>query len=85
MITNSLVRVKEGPPFTKDVEAAVMLNPLARTSYDSKTGSYVFTSKLATEPQVDTAHVKAVSQIISEKESTAGVGVDQGQSCFRFS
>lgn len=77
MITNSLVRVKEGPPFTKDVEAAVMLNPLARTSYDSKTGSYVFTSKLATEPQVDTAHVKAVSQIISEKESTAGVGVDQ--------
>ncbi|KZT67951.1 hypothetical protein DAEQUDRAFT_367722 [Daedalea quercina L-15889] len=76
MTNNSLVRVKEGPPFTKENEAAVMLNPLARTSYNPKTGSYAF-SKLVTEPALDEANVKAIAETLAHASSTAGVGVDQ--------
>ena len=79
MISNSLVRVKDGPPFTKDNEASVMLNPLARTSYDPKTGSYSF-AKLVTAPAIDTANVKAVAETLAHSNATAGVGVDQGTS-----
>lgn len=79
MISNSLVRVKDGPPFTKENEASVMLNPLARTSYNPKTGSYSF-AKLVTAPAFDTANVKAVAATLAQPSATAGVGVDQGAS-----
>ena len=77
MISNSLVRVKDGPPFTKENEASVMLNPLARTSYDPKTGSYSF-AKLGTAPAIDASNVKAVAESLAQSSATAGVGVDQG-------
>ena len=77
MTSNNLVKVKDAPPYTKDLEAPVLLNPLARASYNSKTGSYAFTSKLVKQPVVDTANAKAVSEVLSTAP-TAGVGVDQG-------
>ena len=77
MTSNNLVKVKDAPPYTKDLEAPVLLNPLARASYNPKTGSYAFTSKLTKQPVVDTANAKAVSEVLSTAP-TAGVGVDQG-------
>ncbi|KAI0635636.1 fatty acid synthase [Trametes polyzona] len=76
MISNSLVRVKDSPPYTKDLEAPVLLNPLARASYNAKTGSYEFTPKLAVKPEDNLANVSAVTEVLS-KSATAGVGVDQ--------
>ena len=77
MTSNNLVRVKDAPPYTKDLEAPVLLNPLARASYNAKTGSYEFTPKLTKTPAIDMANVKAVSEVLSTAP-TAGVGVDQG-------
>lgn len=79
MITNSLVRVKDAPPYTKELEGPVLLNSLARATYDTKTGSYAFTKKLATKPNLDIANAPAVSRIL-EEGSVSGVGVDQGTS-----
>ncbi|KAI0685962.1 fatty acid synthase [Cytidiella melzeri] len=76
MINNSLVKVKESPPYAKELEGPVLLNSLARASYDNKTGSYAFTSKLASSPLLDTANASAVSEIFAQDE-TSGVGVDQ--------
>lgn len=77
MINNSLVKVKEAPPYTKDLEGPVLLNSLARTVLDPKTGSYAYPSELATKPVLDAANVAAVSEILSNS-STSGIGVDQG-------
>ncbi|KAI0360181.1 fatty acid synthase [Trametes cingulata] len=76
MISNSLVHIKEALPYSKELEAPVLLNPLARASYNAKTGSYEFTPKMPTKPPVDVANVSAVTEVLS-KEATAGVGVDQ--------
>jgi len=75
MINNSLVKIKEHPPYSTELEQPVLLNPLARTSLD-KTGQYSF-SKLATKPELDLGNVKAVSSMLAENQSAAGVGVDQ--------
>ena len=77
MTSNNLVRVKDAPPYSKDLEAPVLLNPLARATYNPKTGSYEYTSKLVTKPTVDAANVKAVTEVLASTSAT-GVGVDQG-------
>lgn len=79
MISNSLVRVKDAPPYPKELEAPVLLNPLARATYDPKSGSYAFPSKLSTSPALDRSNVKAFTESLSQ-DATAGVGVDQGMS-----
>ncbi|KAI0649410.1 fatty acid synthase [Trametes meyenii] len=76
MISNSLVRVKDAPPYSKELEGPVLLNPLSRASYNPKTGSYEYKAKLETKPHLDVANVPAVTQTLS-LESSAGVGVDQ--------
>jgi fatty acid synthase subunit alpha len=77
MITNSLVRIKDAPPYAPELEAPVLLNSMARASLDPKTNSYGFTAKFEQKPRVDTANVKAVSQILADN-SVSGIGVDQG-------
>ncbi|KAI0787467.1 fatty acid synthase [Fomes fomentarius] len=76
LTSNNLVRVKDAPPYSKELEAPVLLNPLARATYNPKTGSYEYTAKLASKPVLDVSNVKAVSEALSSG-STAGVGVDQ--------
>ncbi|KAI0077780.1 fatty acid synthase [Panus rudis PR-1116 ss-1] len=77
MINNSLVKVKDSPPYSKDLEEPVLLNSLARTVYDPKTGTYTYSAKhLNTKPPADVKNVPAITEIISH-EGTAGVGVDQ--------
>jgi fatty acid synthase subunit alpha len=77
MITNSLVRIKDAPPYTPELEVPVLMNSMARASLDTKTNSYSFTSKLETKAQHNTANAKAVAQILADG-SISGVGVDQG-------
>ena len=78
MISNSLVRIKDAPPYTKDLEASVLMNSMARTIYDPKTGSYVYSQKhLSTKPSLDIANASAVSEIVAY-QAVSGVGVDQG-------
>lgn len=82
MIKNSLVKIKEHPPYLGDMEGKVLLNSMARATLDPKTGEYSFRGKLATEVPVDVANVKAVSDILSSnvlaQNAPLGVGVDQG-------
>jgi len=77
MITNSLVKIKEAPPYTPELEVPVLINSMARATLDVKTGSYSFPKKLVNEVELDKANAKAVADILAGSGSTAGVGVDQ--------
>ncbi|THH15787.1 hypothetical protein EW146_g4747 [Bondarzewia mesenterica] len=77
MITNSLVKIKEGTPYSKELERSVLLNSLARATLDKKTNSYKYTDKLETQFKPDFSNVKAVEQSLKANASTSGVGVDQ--------
>lgn len=78
MITNKLVRIKDGPPYSKDLEQPVLMNPLARATFDPKTGSYAYKNKLTINPVFNVDNVTTVSQVLANNRSAAGVGVDQG-------
>ncbi|TFK33214.1 fatty acid synthase [Crucibulum laeve] len=83
MIKNSLVKIKDHPPYLGDMENKVLLNSLARASFDPKTNEYSFKGKLNTEVQLDISNAKTISDIVStgaltsEAEGVSGVGVDQ--------
>jgi len=76
MTHNLLVKIKDGPPYTPDVEGKVLLNSLARATLSTRTGQYTFT-KLATEQKHPLDQVQSVSRLLSEHGPVAGVGVDQ--------
>lgn len=78
MTHNSLVKIKEHPPYSKELEGPVLLNSLARASLDKKTNSYVFTDKMETQHKPNVANVKAVQESLKAAVGTSGVGVDQG-------
>ena len=80
MITNSLVKIKEAPPYTPELEVPVLMNSMARATLDVKTGSYSFPKKLVNDVTVDKANVKTIADIIAGTGSAVGVGVDQGTS-----
>lgn len=77
MTSNSLVKLKDNPPYTPDLETPVLLNPLARAQLD-KLGSYSFPKKLPSARVLAEANVKTVSTLLDSQRGTAGVGVDQG-------
>ncbi|KAK2463415.1 hypothetical protein APHAL10511_004501 [Amanita phalloides] len=81
MIKNSLVKIKDGPPYTPEIERQVLLNSMARASLNGKTGSYGFTKVSTTATATfDTSNGKAVTDIIAQKGNgsleAVGVGVD---------
>lgn len=78
MTTNTLVKIKEAPPYAIEFETPVLLNSLARASPDKKTGSYTFKESQPTEMKQNLANVKAIEESLKVSRSTAGVGVDQG-------
>jgi fatty acid synthase subunit alpha len=83
MTTNSLVKIKEAPPYGPDLEGPVLMNSLARATLDPKTGSYSFQDKQDTSMKFDTGNVGVVKGIFEHTERSAevaGVGVDQGSS-----
>lgn len=79
MIKNSLVKIKDGPPYAPGLERQVLLNSMARATLNGKTGSYEFT-KLSNSAVLDVSNGKAVTDMISDKAYSAsdavGVGVD---------
>ena len=76
MITNSLVKIKDHPPFTPDLESPVLLNPLARVTRD-KAGELSFPPKLTSAPTPDLANLSTIKETLKKTGDTAGVGVDQ--------
>ena len=82
MIKNNLVRVKERPPYSPELEDKVLMNSMARAVPEPKTGSYVFTPDYETKPVVDTSNAKTISDIAAQSAAASsefvGVGVDQG-------
>ena len=85
MITNSLVKVKDAPPYSPELEVPVLMNSMARATLDVKTGSYKFSNKLSTKLDADLANVPTAAEmcgaLINAESSAIGVGVDQGESC----
>ena len=86
MIKKSLVKIKEHPPYVGDMEGKVLLNSVARATFDPRTGEYSFQGKLATKVHLDVANAEAISSIAAtngfKDGSAVGVGVDQGLSNF---
>jgi len=76
MTSNSLVKLKDHPPYTPELETPVLLNPLARTQLD-KLGSYSFPKKLPSARVLEEANVKTITTLFESQRGTAGVGVDQ--------
>ena len=82
MIKKTLVKIKEHPPYVGDMEGKVLLNSMARATFDPQTGEYSFQGKLATQVPLDVANAKAISSIAATNGCAVGVGVDQGLSNF---
>ncbi|EJU05022.1 fatty acid synthase [Dacryopinax primogenitus] len=76
MITNSLVKIKDHPPYTEELETPVLLNPLARTERDAL-GGYSFTAKqLPKKAPIDAANAATLTAALSQVSDVSGVGVD---------
>jgi fatty acid synthase subunit alpha len=82
MTANTLVKIKEAPPYPIELETPVLLNSLARASPDKKTGSYTFKKNQPTEVKPNLANVKAIEETLKISGSTAGVGVGVDQGAF---
>lgn len=78
MTSNSLVRIKDGPPYSPELEQSVLMNPMARATFDPKTRSYSYTANLDKAVPFDVANVKTVAEAFASTGSVVGVGVDQG-------
>lgn len=83
MVKNSLVKIKENPPFTPENEREVLMNSMARVTCDPKTGEYSFKGKLPREAPLDLSNLKLVSDVMTAPSAATnsniiGVGVDQG-------
>ena len=84
MTSNSLVRIKDGPPYSPELEQPVLMNPMARATFDPKTRSYSYTADLDKIVPFDVANVKTLAEAFVSTGSVVGVGVDQGDlSCSR--
>ncbi|EKM78079.1 hypothetical protein AGABI1DRAFT_61049 [Agaricus bisporus var. burnettii JB137-S8] len=82
MVKNSLVKIKENPPFTPENEREVLMNSMARVTCDPKTGEYSFKGKLPREAPLDLSNLKLVSDVMTAPSAATnsniiGVGVDQ--------
>ena len=78
MTMNSLVKIKEGTPYSHDLERPVLLNSLARASLNKKTNTYEYSAKQPMSITRDLSNVKAVEELLKARTAAAGVGVDQG-------
>jgi fatty acid synthase subunit alpha, fungi type len=78
MIMNSLVKIKDAPPYSPEMEEQVLMNSMARAVLNSKTGSYQFPVKLPTEVQHDLGNLDVVKGMVLRPDNITGVGVDQG-------
>lgn len=77
MTKNALVKIKESPPYIPELEAAVLMNPLARATLDPKTAAYSFPKGMTTQLSPSNANADLISKFIA-KIDAVGLGVDQG-------
>ena len=84
MIKNSLVKIKEHPPYTLENEREVLLNSMARVKYDVKTSEYSFKGKFPDEVPLDLRNLEVASLALTSNigNNVIGVGVDQGNRDF---
>ncbi|CUA68512.1 fatty acid synthase subunit beta, fungi type [Rhizoctonia solani] len=77
MTTNSLVKIKEHPPFAPEIEGDVLLNPLARTKLDNA-GEFSFPKELDRSPKVAKENQDVLANALKGVQGDLkGVGVDQ--------
>ena len=75
MIANNLVKIKENPPYTPELEVPVLLNSKARVSgQDRQLRLHGQTTETV---EVDSANLELTSRLLANCD-VAGVGVDQG-------
>ncbi|KAK0487061.1 hypothetical protein IW261DRAFT_1328565, partial [Armillaria novae-zelandiae] len=67
IIKNNLVKIKEKPPYTLELEDKVLTDSLARLSADSQTGPYSFSKKQPMHAPIDDSNVKAVTQLLEAR------------------
>eukprot|EP01117_Protostelium_nocturnum_P000846 TRINITY_DN1109_c0_g1_i4.p1 TRINITY_DN1109_c0_g1~~TRINITY_DN1109_c0_g1_i4.p1 ORF type:complete len:3931 (+),score=1672.78 TRINITY_DN1109_c0_g1_i4:607-12399(+) len=65
LVYNNMVIVKENPSYTPEIESKVLLNPLARTTLDSKTGKYSH----------QTEQMNSVASILKKQTEALGNGL----------
>ena len=82
MITNSPVKVKDALPYSPALDVPVLMNSMARATFDVKTGGYKLSNKLTTKLEVDLANVSTAAKIV-RCFINAKVGVDQDESLAR--
>lgn len=74
-----LVQVKASPPYAAAQESKVYLNPLARTAYDPKLGSWAFGGRSGAESAVTAELAPALQALTAASVTDAGargIGVD---------
>lgn len=76
MISNALVKIQNGPPYSPDLEIPVLLNPLARASADPK-GGYSFTSTLPSSTPRNLENLETFTKAM-RSTNALGVGIDHG-------
>lgn len=52
-----LFKIKEHPPYVGDMEGKFLLNSMARSTFDPRTGEYSFQGKLATQVPLDVTYI----------------------------
>jgi fatty acid synthase subunit alpha, fungi type len=77
MIDNSLVKIKDGPPYAAERDGHVLLNPIARATLDKGNNSYSFPKNLPREVDFDMSNVEAAAKALAANGSI-GIGVDHG-------
>ena len=72
MTHNNLVQIKEGPPYTPELEAKVLLNPLARAS--ASKDSYAFGPKMPQGPALALGNLNVMGDVLYQASGVHGVG-----------
>jgi fatty acid synthase subunit alpha len=72
MTHNNLVQIKEGPPYTPELEAKVLLNPLARAS--ASKDSYAFGPKMPQGPALALGNLDVMGDVLNQASGVHGVG-----------
>lgn len=72
LVSNNLVQIKDAPPYSADLEAGVLLNPLARAGPSKD--SFAFHGKLPSVVPVDSANAETLKALFAQAGDVAGVG-----------
>lgn len=72
IVNNNMVQIKEGPPYTAELESKVLLNPLARAGPSKN--SFAFQGKLPAKVPVDIKNAETLKAMFDQAGALSGVG-----------